>query len=68
MPTAQELAILRRSLDARLTEYRANLAAAKKLLAVGDTKADPNLDPAELAAYTAVCNLLLNLDESLTKE
>ena len=37
------------------------------LLKNGDTKADASLDPVELAAMTAVCQVLLNYDESYTK-
>ena len=29
---------------------------------------DPRLDPCELAAYTATAQLILNLDETITKE
>jgi hypothetical protein len=67
-PGVKELEILRKSFDFHLAEFRDNPGAAKKLLATGASKPDPKLDPAELAAYTAVCNMLLNLDEVLTKE
>ncbi|MBA4188018.1 MAG: hypothetical protein C0467_08365 [Planctomycetaceae bacterium] len=67
-PTSKEIDVLRRNLEFQITEFRDNPAAAKKLLAIGDTKPDEKLDQAELAAYTTVCNLLLNLDEVVTKE
>ena len=42
-----------RASPARLAKYQGRYpAAAEKLIAVGETQADPNLDPAELAAYT----------------
>lgn len=41
---------------------------AKKLIAVGESPADPSLAPPDLAAYTSVALLVLNLDETLTKE
>jgi hypothetical protein len=41
---------------------------AKQLLAVGEAKRNEALDPADHAAYTMVANLILNLDESVTKE
>jgi hypothetical protein len=47
--------------------YKARPENAKKLLAVGESKADPALDPATLAAWTMVANQLLNLDEVLNK-
>ncbi len=38
--------------------------AAKKLIAAGESKPKPELAPAELAAYTLVANMILNLDET----
>ena len=52
----------------RLEGFTADPAAARALLAQGESKADPAVDPAELAAYTSVGNVLLNLDEFLTRE
>ena len=40
---------------------------AKKLLAVGQSPADPKLDPPTLAAWTMLTNELMNLDEVLNK-
>ena len=67
-PTDAERVILRRTLDRQLADYRTDPAAARKLLKVGASAADARLNPAELAAYTAVCRLILNLDETVTKE
>jgi hypothetical protein len=50
-----------------LSHYQAKPEDAKALLSVGETKPDAALDPAELAAWTMVCNQLLNLDEALNK-
>ena len=50
-----------------LRHYDSNPADAKKLLAVGESKADASLPPAEFAALTMVTNQLLNLDEVVTK-
>ena len=38
------------------------------LLAIGDTKAANTTDAAELAAYTTTASVILNLDETITKE
>ena len=38
-----------------------------KLLGVGRLPRDPAIPAAELAAYTAIANLILNLDEVITK-
>jgi hypothetical protein len=42
--------------------------AAEKLLQVGASPRDQQLSSAELAAWTTVCNLILSLDEAITKE
>ena len=67
-PTADELKILRNGLARQLDKYKANVDAAKALLADGDTKPPAALDPAELAAYTLTASVILNLDETITKE
>ena len=67
-PTDAELKVLRAGYDRRLTEYRANIAAAKKLIAVGESPADSALDPSELAACTTLASVILNLDEVITKQ
>jgi hypothetical protein len=48
--------------------YRGDTQAAEEFLANGDSPRDPSLDMAELAAYTTVASLILNLDETITKE
>ncbi len=67
-PSAEELAILRGSLKRLRGQYAANSEAARKLLVVGEAKRNEKLDVTEHAAFTGVCNLILNLDEALTKE
>ncbi|MCA9118761.1 MAG: PSD1 domain-containing protein [Planctomycetaceae bacterium] len=66
-PTAVESTVLL----ARLTDLKARYAAApnqaQQLLAVGESPRDEQHDVIEHAAYTALCSLLLNLDEALTK-
>jgi mono/diheme cytochrome c family protein len=67
-PSDDELAILGGSLLRHLRKFRREPEAAAKLLTVGEAPLDKQLDPAELAAYTAVANVILNLDEVVTKE
>jgi hypothetical protein len=67
-PTGAELPILRRGFESHLADYRQNPEAAKALLNVGASKSDAALDPTELAAMTLTANVLLNLDEIVTKE
>jgi mono/diheme cytochrome c family protein len=67
-PTENEQKVLLKVFDKHLQHYRSNADAAVKLLSVGESKRDPKFDPAECAAYTMVANLILNLDETITKE
>ncbi len=66
-PTAKESAILRRVLDQQLTRFQAQPTNSEKLLTVGDSPRDERLVPNELAAYTIVASVILNLDEVVTK-
>jgi len=67
-PTSREREVLRSALDRLKAEYAADVPAALKLLSVGESQRDGKLDPAEHAAYTALCLEVLNLDEAMTKE
>jgi hypothetical protein len=62
-----ERTIIRRTLDEALATYRRKPDEAKKLLAVGESPADPQLPATELAAWTVVASQVMNLDEALTK-
>ena len=66
-PDESELATLRQLLELQLLEYGEDAAGARALVAVGESTPDPDLDVVELAAWTHVTNLLLNLDEVVTK-
>jgi hypothetical protein len=67
-PESEELKVLADGLATDLARYRADPAAAKKLLAEGESQVAPGLDAAELAAYTLAANVILNLDEVITRE
>jgi len=67
-PTGAEKKILLRRLHALQSQYAADPDAAFKLLQVGESKRNEKLDAVEHAAYTGVCSLVLNLDETITKE
>jgi hypothetical protein len=67
LPTDQEMAVLRRIYDKQLAKYQKDKDAALKLVSVGESKRPPELNVSELAAWTAVGNVLLNLDEVITK-
>jgi hypothetical protein len=64
---AAELPVVQASLADLTAYYAANAEDAQKLLAVGESKPDPSLDAAALAAWTMLANQLLNLDEVLNK-
>lgn len=66
-PTEKELSALRRTYDKQAALFAADQPAAQKLLAYGDLARNPNLDPVEYAAWTMMANLLINLDETITK-
>lgn len=66
--TDAEKAVLIPGLLARLDRYRHDPDAAKKLITEGQTPPDPRADPAELAAYTMTASVILNLDQTITKE
>ena len=57
-----------RLLAAERAEFRAAPQRASALLNVGESPLPADIDPAELAAWTVVGNLLLNLDEVLSRE
>jgi len=66
-PTAEELTIVSGALDAHRARFTKAPADAAKLIALGETKAKATSKPEELAAYTMIASLLLNLDETLTR-
>jgi mono/diheme cytochrome c family protein len=66
-PSEAEINVLRRVYEEQLAVYRAQPEAAQKLLAVGEAPRNEKLDPTELAAWTMVASMILNLDETVTK-
>ena len=67
-PDSKERAVLLEQAQQALAEFRKNGDEAKELLAVGASRPDAHLDPKELAAWTAVAGIILNLDETITKQ
>ena len=66
-PTVAESAVLLDELQEQLKAFASDPQTAQRLLAVGDSITDDKLKTEELAAWTMVARLLLNLDESITK-
>jgi hypothetical protein len=67
-PEPGELQVLLQAFNKQLPDYRRDKAAALKLLGVGETRPDQKLDVSELATWTTVASMILNLDETITKE
>ena len=67
-PTPDELRVLTAGFERRLAQYKADPEAAAKLLTIGESPLDKSLDVVPWATYTTVGNVLLNLDEFVTRE
>lgn len=68
-PRPTELQVLLAGLAEHRAEFTAHPEAAQQLLGhSGEYPVDDRWPPPELAAYTAVANLILNLDEVVTKQ
>lgn len=67
-PSKDELAVLSQGLADDLAHFKNDPAAAKQLVTVGELPADESFDSAELAAYILSANVLMNLDEFVTRE
>ena len=66
-PSADELEVILNVFQDHLAHFSKNQDAAAKLVAVGESKRDESLDAGEMAAWTMIANLILNLNETLTK-
>lgn len=66
-PSLQETKIMLGLYESALRRFQNDAEAATKLLSVGQAPRDERLEVAELAAWTAVCTTLLNLDEAISK-
>ena len=62
-----EKAIVQTSYLELLGYYQSKPTDAKALIEIGESKADNNTDTTRLAAWTMVCNEIMNLDEVLNK-
>ncbi len=68
IPAEHEMQVLIRVHAAQVAHYQANPAEAEKLLVIGASPRIAELDPPSYAAMTMMANLILNLDETITKE
>ena len=66
-PSAEERSLLLDLLDQHRVQYRGDPAAAAALLGVGERAAAGDIDPVELAAWTSLARVYLNLGEAITR-
>ena len=63
----EEVAVCRTAYEDLLKHYQSHNEDTKQLLAVGESKRDESVNPAEHAAWTMLANQVMNLDEALNK-
>ena len=66
-PNAKELELLTALAAKHLKQYKTDAPAAAAVLKVGAKPADTKLDKAELAAWTSIARVVLNLHENITR-
>jgi hypothetical protein len=66
-PDSKTLAIMLKNFNRRNNQFKQDKEAAKSLVNTGESSYDSSLNVEELAAYTVTANVLLNLDQVLTK-
>ncbi len=66
--TTEEGDVLLTELQTQRERFSRESEKAEQLVTVGESEPDPDIDTIELAAYTAVARVMLNLDETLSKQ
>jgi len=67
-PQKSEVAVLEKIYREQLINFTNDKKSAEALVKVGESPSPKDADVSELAAWTAIGNILLNLDETITKE
>jgi mono/diheme cytochrome c family protein len=67
VPTTAESGVLERNWREHRARFRADPKSALDLVSAGESPRNETLDVEELATYAAVCGLILNLDEAITR-
>jgi hypothetical protein len=67
LPKPAESDVLVASFNRELRRFNARPDAALKFVSIGEYPRDERLNVSELAAYTTVASLILNLSETVTK-
>jgi hypothetical protein len=68
LPSAKEKTVLLARLEKLRAQFASDPESALQLASTGEAPRPESLDPVEHAAWTALCSLVFNLDESLSKE
>ncbi len=68
VPEAREMKVLSELVSKQMVRYTRDTKGAAELVAIGAAPVDKKLPVAELAAWTNVATVLLNMDEAITKE
>lgn len=66
-PQSAERDVLLSVFNVQLARFRENQSAAVELVRVGESEPNQQLNTQELAAWTTVASIILNLDETITK-
>lgn len=66
-PRPEEVKVLDGLLDKHLAEYTRDKEATQKLVSTGDSEVPKDLNVSELAAWTSVARVILNLSETITR-
>jgi hypothetical protein len=67
-PNSEAQTALVDNFNQQLDHYKADRQAALELVSMGESKRDEALDVTELASYTIMASLILNLDKTISKE
>ena len=66
-PTKDEVSVMRRLLEEQVAHFQKDIAAAERLLKVGEKPVPGEHPPAQLAAATVLAQLLFNHDETVMR-
>ncbi len=66
-PRPEEVSVLMNLLTRHYNQYAENPGAARALLSAGQSPIPADIDPAELAGWTSLARVLLNLHETITR-
>lgn len=67
VPTEQELTVLRSAVSGYKKQFAENPKSAQQLIGIGKSEAATDINANELATWTALASVILNLDETVTR-